>query len=110
MSLRILVDENTSPKLITRLEETSIDAVHVLETVGAGSSDEEIAAYAESNGYAVLSHDTDFVSSTHAEQIPVIYYADDTIGIGNLRTKLLAIADVVNSNSDLASVTYLSSW
>jgi len=42
MSLRILVDENTSPRLVAHLREAGHDASHVLDTLGEGASDGQI--------------------------------------------------------------------
>jgi len=110
MALRILIDENTSPKLVSHLKKEGIESTHVVESVGSGSSDREIATYAEANNYAVLTHDIDFLTSEYADSIRVLYYTDDTATIGDLSSQITAIDNRVESNSDLGSVTYLSDW
>lgn len=42
MTLKILVDENASPRLVTQLEKQGHDARHVLDALGEGVSDSEI--------------------------------------------------------------------
>lgn len=76
MSLRILVDENTSPRLVAHLRKAGHEASHVLDTLGDGASDGRIVSYAEERGYAVLTHDDDFLVPERWERARILYYPE----------------------------------
>ena len=62
MSIPLLVDENQSPRLVLRLWDVGIEAVHTstVEHLGVGATDEEIVRYAERLGLTIVTADTDF--------------------------------------------------
>ena len=78
------------------------------EAVGGGQ--ETVAAFAAQNEYAILTHDSDFLAADDSEQVRVLHYADDTVPPEELAAKLLRLGAAVQSNDDLAEVTYLGSW
>lgn len=61
--MKLLLDENLSPRLVESLADLYPDSKHVHQ-VGLGASrDGDIWAYAKANEFAIVSKDSDFVSS-----------------------------------------------
>ncbi len=58
--MKLLFDENLSPKLPRLVAPAFPDSQHVRELGLKGKSDEEIWAYAGANGFAIVSKDKDF--------------------------------------------------
>ncbi len=58
--MRLLFDQNLSPKLVERLSETFPDSSHVSFVGLERAADEEVFTYALREGYAVVSKDSDF--------------------------------------------------
>jgi len=58
--MRLLLDANLSPKLVTHLEGLEVDATHVLGVGLLLASDDEILAYAAQRQLVVVTADTDF--------------------------------------------------
>ena len=66
--MKLLIDMNLSPRWVNLLSDAGIDATH-WSTLGASNApDVEIAAFARSNGYVVLTHDLDFGAILAATQ------------------------------------------
>jgi predicted nuclease of predicted toxin-antitoxin system len=58
--MKLLFDENLSPKLVDRLADLFPDSAHV-DRLGLGSaSDETIWHYAQQHGFTLVSKDSDF--------------------------------------------------
>ena len=58
--MKLLFDENLSPKLVQRLAEVFPDSTHV-DRVGLGSEqDDDIWEYAKKNQFTIVSKDSDF--------------------------------------------------
>lgn len=58
--MKLLLDENLSPKLTEMLSDVYPDSAHV-EHLGLGNtSDKTVWEYAKSNGFAIVSKDSDF--------------------------------------------------
>ncbi|MCF6190799.1 MAG: DUF5615 family PIN-like protein [Cocleimonas sp.] len=58
--MKLLFDENLTPKLVQRLAETFPDSAHV-DRVGLGSEqDDDIWKYAKINKFTIVSKDSDF--------------------------------------------------
>jgi predicted nuclease of predicted toxin-antitoxin system len=110
MALRVLVDENTSPRLVGRLQDSGHTSIHVLDALREGVSDEEIASYAEDEEYAILTHDDDYLSPKHRHRAPILYYHDDSMTTDELAQQVLTLGKAVRSNEDLGDVTYLGQW
>lgn len=79
MEYWVLVDENTSPRVAEALRGKGVAADHVHEALSEGVDDESIAAFARESGYVVLTHDTNFLDAGTRGNVPVLYYADDTM-------------------------------
>lgn len=58
--MKLLFDENLSPKLVLALDDIFPDSAHV-DRVGLGSGpDNEVWEYAKINGFTLISKDSDF--------------------------------------------------
>lgn len=58
--MKLLLDENLSPRLIALIEETFPGSRHVEDCGLISATDEEIWRYAQRNGFAIVSKDSDF--------------------------------------------------
>ena len=61
--MKLLVDANLSPVVSEQLKAAGIDASHVYDHDLGTASDEAIAAFAEEEGAAVISADSDFATN-----------------------------------------------
>jgi predicted nuclease of predicted toxin-antitoxin system len=60
--LKLLFDANLSPKLVVRLAQLFPDSVHVFDIgLERVTSDEAIWEYARSNGFVIVTADSDFL-------------------------------------------------
>jgi predicted nuclease of predicted toxin-antitoxin system len=60
--MKLLVDANLSPRIATWLADVGYDASHVVDHGLLAASDEKIASFAVSGGYAIVSADSDFAT------------------------------------------------
>ena len=58
--MKILIDMNMSPNLVTILENNEFEAIHWLNVGATNAPDKEITAWAAKNNYVILTHDLDF--------------------------------------------------
>ncbi len=58
--MKLLFDQNLSPRLIDLLASVYPDSSHVQKAGLECSSDEEVWRYAKENGYAIVTRDADF--------------------------------------------------
>src|SRR5438876_11853307 len=58
--MKLLFDENLSPRLCTRLADLFPDSVHVMSVGLDQASDVEVLVYARDNGFVIVSKDSDF--------------------------------------------------
>jgi predicted nuclease of predicted toxin-antitoxin system len=58
--MRLLFDENLSPKLVMALADVFPDSAHVDRIGLGGSSDDEVWNYARQQGFVLVSKDSDF--------------------------------------------------
>lgn len=110
MTYRILVDENTSPRVAELLRGKGHDAAHVSEALETGVTDGEIAGYARERDSVVLTHDDDFLLPEYTEDVSILYYSDDTIDTYELANLVDEVIQYVPDPSDLAPITNLGSW
>ena len=78
MEYRVLVDENTSPRVAEALRGKGIDAEHVHEALSEGVDDDAITTFARDGGYVVLTHDADFLDAETRDNVRV-----STLGLGS---------------------------
>lgn len=58
--MKLLFDENLSPKIVTALADVFPDSAHVDRIGLGGGSDDEVWRYAKDNGFILVSKDSDF--------------------------------------------------
>lgn len=66
--MKLLVDMNLSPRWIGFLANAGMEAAHWSALGAANAPDSAIMAYADANGYVVLTHDLDFSAILAATQ------------------------------------------
>jgi predicted nuclease of predicted toxin-antitoxin system len=68
--VKLLFDENLSSKLVERLGDLYRDCEHVSRVGLSKSDDAGIWAYAKTNGFAIVSKDSDFAERSVIEPAP----------------------------------------
>jgi predicted nuclease of predicted toxin-antitoxin system len=69
--LKLLFDANLSPKLVSRLAGLFPDSVHVFDTgLAHFTSDDAIWEYARSNGFVIVTADSDFLDLVELRGTP----------------------------------------
>ncbi len=93
--MRLLLDENLSPKLVDALRAECPGSTHVRSVGLRGAEDLTIFEYAAGHGYAIVSKDNDFRQLSFVRGAPpkVIW-----LSVGNAGTA--AIADVLRSQRE----------
>jgi len=81
--LKLLLDENLSPRLIASVGELYPESRHVEDCGLISASDDEVWSYAAKNGFSIVSKDSDFSerSALHGSPPKVIW-----LRIGNCTT------------------------
>ena len=101
--MKLLVDMNLSPGWVTLLSEADIEAVH-WSTIGiANAPDTEIMAYADANGYVVLTHDLDFraiLAVTHGEKPSVVQIRANDLRFSEIGGQVIAALRQMRSELD----------
>ncbi|ELZ37018.1 DUF5615 family PIN-like protein [Halorubrum tebenquichense] len=110
MEYRVLVDENTSPRVAETLRGKGITAEHVHGVLSQGADDDSIATFARTNGYVVLTHDADFLDMEVRDDVPVFYYADDTMDTYAIADRVAAVIELVPDPTDLPPVVNVNEW
>lgn len=110
MAYRVLVDENTSPRVAELLRDRGHDAVHVTAALEAGVSDDRIRARAAEREAVILTHDDDFLVPGGPPEVPILYYADDALGSAEIVARVERLTRYVPDPTDLPPVTHLGSW
>lgn len=68
--MKLLFDENLSPKLVARLAAEYPGSAHVRDVGLRGRSDGEIWDFARTEGFVIVSKDTDFRERSYVEGFP----------------------------------------
>ena len=110
MTYRVLVDENTSPRVAELLRGKGHEAVHVHDALEEGATDDRLSEYAGSNGYCILTHDDDFLVPEHRRETRVLYYSSDTMTSYDIADRVDRVSRYVPDQSDLPSVTNIGEW
>jgi predicted nuclease of predicted toxin-antitoxin system len=91
--MKLVVDMNLSPRWISFLAGARIQAQH-WSTIGAAQTpDSEIMAYANANGYVVLTHDLDFsaiLAATHRDKPSVVQIRADDVSLESIGTQIVS--------------------
>jgi predicted nuclease of predicted toxin-antitoxin system len=88
--LKILTDENISPRVVSFLREKGIDVIDVKEKGWQGADDKLLMAVAWEEGRFILTHDSDFGTLAIYEGVPCY-------GIIYLRLKDLRVEKIKES-------------
>ena len=85
--MKLLFDENLSPKLPRMLASEYPGSVHVREAGLRGAEDHQVWEYGSTRGFVIVSKDTDFRERSFVEGFPpkVIW-----LDVGNAGTPLIA--------------------
>ncbi|MBP1923726.1 rRNA-processing protein FCF1 [Halorubrum alkaliphilum] len=110
MEYRVLVDENTSPRVAESLRGKGISAQHVHEALSEGVDDDTIATFAREHGSVVLTHDPDFLDPETRSGVPVCYYSDDTMDSYDIADRVAELIEWVPDPADLPPLTNLNDW
>lgn len=110
MTYRVLVDENTSPRVADALRETGHEAVHVTDALTEGVDDERIITFAREESYAIVTHDDDFLHEPNSTTVQILYYGDDTIDSSEIATRVDEVSKLVPDQTDLPAITSLTGW
>lgn len=68
--MKLLFDENLSPKLVEVLVEDYPESLHVQSAELGGATDHEIWEFAKDRGFAIVSKDSDFRERSVLESFP----------------------------------------
>jgi predicted nuclease of predicted toxin-antitoxin system len=85
--LKLLFDQNISPKIVKQISEDFPDSKQVRHVGLEDASDAQIFNYAKANGYAIVTFDADFVDLNVVRGMPpkIIWFKT-----GNLTTKAIS--------------------
>ena len=85
--MKLLFDENVSPKLPEVLSDEYPSSIHVRSAGLRGANDQQIWDYSREQGFAIVSKDTDFRDRSFVEGFPpkVIW-----LDVGNAGTTMIA--------------------
>ena len=109
--MKLLFDENLSPKIPRLISAVFPDSQHVRDLALVGHTDEEIWRYAKTNGFAIVSKDKDFYQRALFYGAPPKFV---WLCLGNCtRTDLLALIhrhkkDILDFENSPESVLVLS--
>ena len=88
-SLKLLTDENVSPRIVSFLRKKGIDVVDVKERGWHGNEDKYLMEIANKGKRFILTHDTDFGTLAINEGVPCY-------GIIYMRLRNLKVSNVIN--------------
>ncbi len=94
--MKLLFDQNISPKIVKQLEDIFPDAKQVRHLGLENASDIQIFEYAKKNGFAIVTFDSDFVDLNIVKGFPpkIIW-----LKTGNLTTK--SISELIIKNTQI---------
>ena len=93
--MKLLFDANLSPKLAGRLAELFPDSVHVFETgLAQFTSDYAIWEYAKSNGFVIVTADSDFLDLAEERGAP-----PKVVRLENCNYKTLRVEELLRRNA-----------
>lgn len=91
--MNLLVDMNLSPRWAEFLQRAGWKTVHWSDVGRANAPDAEIAAYAATHDFVVLTHDLDFgaiLAATHGNKPSVVQLRTDDISPNQIGVRLVA--------------------
>ena len=90
--MKLLIDMNLSPRWVKLLADAGIDATHWSMLGAANAPDVEIAAFARTNGYVVLTHDLDFgaiLAATQGDKPSVVQIRSEDVSPNVIGTPVI---------------------
>ena len=106
---RLLADEHIPKTVVKRLDSFGIDAVHVDEIGLKGTSDEELYAFAASEGRAVLTMDSDFRAVAEEMDGPGMLYVTKRVPSRTMASEVMRVFNSMTMQ-DLRSETIYLPW
>ena len=97
--MKLLLDENLSPRLLDRINDLFADSIHVRSVDLGQKPDRQVWEFAFSNGFAILTADADFqnlaVSLGHPPKVVLRKGCDDGNAVAEalIRSQAIRIAD-----------------
>jgi uncharacterized protein with PIN domain len=104
---RFLVDEDTDPKAGATLRDRGYDAVTVQDTVGKGTNDPDVRAYADRTDRVLITTDRGFQRPERYRDITVLMVPDDLEG-PEVARRVIETVEFAATPDDLGAVTWLS--
>ncbi len=83
--MKLLLDDNLSPKLVALLRDSYFDVTHVASVGLGAASDTEIWRWAKDNGYLICTKDSDFYHHAVLQGPPKVI----RLKLGNCFTKVV---------------------
>jgi predicted nuclease of predicted toxin-antitoxin system len=92
--MKILVDMNLSPEWIAVLDKSGFESIHWSSLGESSASDNEILAWARTNGYVVFTHDLDFgaiLAATKAKYPSVLQVRTQDVSPNCLESLVISV-------------------
>lgn len=107
--MKLLFDENLSPKLIQALSDLFPNSAHVDRIGLGGSTDNQVWKYAKANGYTLVSKDSDFynLSMLHGHPPKVIWIKRGNCTNRQIQLLLRNKADAINELSANENIAFI---
>lgn len=106
-----LLDENIDPKVVSYLRKEDIDAVHVRDTLGLGTSDEAIVSHAAERDLVVLTSDLgDFGAPAIDDHVGVVLLHDDTMPAYRVASAVIRLVDAYPNREAFGGREVLDAW
>ena len=100
--MKLLFDANLSPKLVARLGELFPGSTHVFDTgLARFTPDDQIWEYARSNGFVIVTTDSDFLDLSEARGAP-----PKVVRLENCNYKTAVAEGLIRQNADVEKLRY----
>jgi predicted nuclease of predicted toxin-antitoxin system len=108
---RFFLDENVDPKVEPYLRKEGIDAVHVRDALGQGTSDADIVSYTRERGLVVLTSDLGDFGPLPVDDHPgVVLLHDDTLPAYRVASAVIRLVDAYPSRKAFDGRETLDAW
>ena len=107
--MKLIFDENLSPKMVAALADIFPDSVHVDRIGLGGASDNDVWQYAKDNGFTLVSKDSDFYDKSILYGSPpkVIWIKRGNCTNRQIQLLLRNKADMINEFCLSANVSFI---
>lgn len=83
------------------------EALHVGAGPGLGTDDREVATYAATEGYVILTNDSDFLDTSAYPDVTVFYYPESDLPAWDLATAIADVERYFETQDELPRTVYL---